>query len=176
MAQVPLAQGQNANPKIRMQQGDGVLDLLGKADRFVNEGPPLSESPLLGKAPDQPDTALYDEQATQGEAFIPTLAGNGRYSPPEARHCPRVVTQGVVDLAQQLIGLDLEADIPRRGSKGNGALASHQGTVMRAYVGERYWVIEARTLPSRRRSPRTSARLSAVCRCSWTCAISRSGR
>ena len=88
MAQVPLAQGQNANPKIRMQQGDGVLDLLGKSDRFVNEGPPLSESPLLGKAPDQPDTALYDEQATQGEAFIPTARWEWTLQPARSTPLP----------------------------------------------------------------------------------------
>ena len=125
---VAFVEVQPANAHIRKDKARWVSERLGNTDSFFTTGDPLGKFAQLGKAIDQAGTGGNRGRGTEG--WKEQLSFGAGHVSPHQLYGLTIVTQEVVDMAQDVMRHDLEEAIPKGLGDGQGALAGHNRAVI----------------------------------------------
>ena len=135
---VPLAPIQHTYPIVHYNQAEGMIAGLGNPEPFFGHGEPLRERTTFGVAEAQPGPRDgRDKNAICAKAFIEQIALEGRHIPRKTLDGLRIGSRVVIGPTQDEMRLDLQADMPERCGRGQGALAVDDGVVHLARHPER---------------------------------------
>src|SRR5262249_46963166 len=125
---VAFVEVEPASAHIRKDKDRWVSDGLSNTDPFFAPGDPLGKFAQLGKAIDQAGTGGNRGRGPEG--WKEQLSFGAGHVAPHQVYGLMIVTQEVVDMAQDVIRRDLEEVIPKGLGDGQGALAEHNRAVI----------------------------------------------
>src|SRR5215510_6885377 len=107
----PLVEIHRTETVIRVNQAEGIIDRLSKAEPFFSMGNRLMERTDLGQAQGQPGAREDGGKARHTKVLMGQVACESSDDFPEHLYGPTVVPQGIVKGTREEIRIDLHAQI-----------------------------------------------------------------
>src|SRR5262249_30908786 len=102
-------------------------------DPFLTPREALAELPNLSEAQAEPGPREHGKKVADSERLAHQVPFEGLHVEPEDVHGPTILADGVVDLAQTEMQLDLEREVAEGSDKGKSTLAIFNGAVIVAH-------------------------------------------
>src|SRR5262249_24790492 len=138
----PLVEIHRTETVIRVNQAEGIIDRLSKAEPFFSMGNRLMERTDLGQAQGQPGAREDGGEARHTKVLMGQVACESSDELPENLYRPALVPKGIVDGAQVEIRDDLRVQIAEGLREGEGVLAGRDGAVIVALHPEIFGHVE----------------------------------